>query len=62
MTQKELNSAVARATGECVSTVADLGFSFADPDVVDYDPEPCDIEDKLLDWDVVDSQRAVLVS
>ena len=62
MTQKDLNRAVARATGECVNTIADLGFSIADPVVVDYDPEPCNVEDKTLDWDALDSQRPGLVA
>ena len=62
MTQKDLNLAVANATGECVNTIADMGFSFADPVVVDYDPEPCDIEDRFLDWDELDSQLPVLVA
>jgi hypothetical protein len=30
----------------------------ADPEVVDYDPEPCDIEDLIVDWDQLDSQRS----
>ena len=57
MTQKDLNRAVARATGECINTITDLGFSLADPVVVEYDPEPCNIEDKILDWDALDSSQ-----
>ena len=40
MTQAEVNRAVARATGETVRTIAQLGFGIADQDVVDHDPEP----------------------
>ena len=57
MTQNETNRAVASVTGETVSTVALLGFSVADPDAVDYDPEPSDIEDRIIDWDARDGQR-----
>jgi hypothetical protein len=61
VTQAEITRAVARVTGETVRTIAQLGFSLADPDVVEWDPEPYDVEDKILDWDAVDAQRAVLV-
>jgi hypothetical protein len=57
MTQTELNRAVARATGESPCTIAQLGFSVADPDVVDYDPEPYDLEEKFLDWDALAEKR-----
>jgi hypothetical protein len=62
MTQSELNRAVARATGECLQTVSDLGFGLADPLEVDYDPEPSDPVDKFLDWDAVDAERLALLS
>jgi hypothetical protein len=63
MTQADVNRAVAAATGESVRTVSQRGFSIADPTVVDHDPEPHDFdpESKILDWDVLDAQRAVLV-
>ena len=51
MIQAEVNRAVARATGETVRTIAQLGFSLADPEVADHDPEPSGIENKFLDWD-----------
>ena len=57
MTQAELNRAVAQATGETVYTVSELGFSEADPDFADYNPEPTDIEDLIVDWDQLDAQR-----
>ena len=37
MTQSDLNRAVARATGETVRTIAELGFSLVDPVAVDDD-------------------------
>ena len=39
MTQQELNRQVASATGESISDIRRLGFSWADPDAVDHDPE-----------------------
>ena len=58
MTQAEIDRAVALATGEPVCTVSGLGFSIADPDFVDYDPEPTDIEDLIVDWDELDARRS----
>jgi hypothetical protein len=49
MTQAEITRAVARVTGESTRTIAELGFGIADPAVVDFDPEPYDVEDKILD-------------
>ena len=57
MTQSQINRAVALATGESARTIAELGFSLADPDVVDHDPEPSDIEDLIVDWDQLDRLR-----
>jgi hypothetical protein len=57
MTQAEINRLVAGATGESVRTVSELGFGLADPDVVDFDPEPADIEDLIVDWDALDLRR-----
>ena len=59
MTQRELNRAVARATGESLGTVSNMGFGMADPMDVSYDPEPPseEIEDRILDWDQLDRRR-----
>jgi hypothetical protein len=57
LTQSQLNSAVALATGEDPETISRLGFSLADPDSVQYDPEPCDIGPQMIDWDELDTQR-----
>lgn len=62
MTQRDLNRAVAHATGETISTITQMGFCLADPDVVDFDPEPYhaglrDIEDMIVDWDRLDADR-----
>ena len=55
MNQRELNRAVAAATGETVSTIAELGFSIADPDDVAFDPE-CE-ESHYVDWDELQEER-----
>jgi hypothetical protein len=67
MTQAQLNRAVAKATGECVSTIARFGFGLADPALVRFDPEPCDVErfqsdpePKIIDWDALDARRGAL--
>ena len=57
MTQAELNRAVAMVTGETLCTVSHLGFTIADPDTVDYDPEPYDLEPQTVDWDELDARR-----
>jgi hypothetical protein len=49
MSQKDIDRAVARATGENVSMIHDRGFSIADPEEVNIDPEPrCPL---VFDWD-----------
>jgi hypothetical protein len=62
MTQRELDCAVAVATGESLPEVRRHGFSIADPVDVDFDPEPCDLPPQWLDWEevqAVDSVRPV---
>ena len=48
MTQSQLDCAVALATGEDPETISRLGFSLADPHMVQYDPEPCDTSSARL--------------
>ncbi len=63
MTQTELNRAVAKATRETVSTIAEMGFSIANPIDVEHDPEPTvfgnELEAKFIDWDRRDAERYV---
>ena len=65
MTQRQLNRAVAKATGESIGTINDMGFSIAAPKHVRFDPEPPDphdcrhIEDRIIDWDRHDRRRNV---
>ncbi len=67
MTQRQLNRAVAKATGEPVGTIHHMGFSVADPEQVRFDPEPPalqdrrHIEDRIIDWDWHERRRNVPV-
>ncbi len=58
MNQRELNRAVARATGEDLAEISRRGFSIADPAVIGFDPEPSELAE-TIDWDELDSQRGV---
>lgn len=51
MTQHDLNSAVACATGESLSEIRRRGFSIADPAEVLFDPEPNQLVPQMIDWD-----------
>ena len=50
MTQADLNRAVARATGESVSAIAEMGF-------VTLTSIPVEREPMVVDWDQLDEQR-----
>jgi len=50
MTQRELNRAVAHATGESLSTISSLGF-------VPLTIGPVEREPLVLDWDELDEDR-----
>jgi len=52
MTQAELNRAVARATGESVSTISSRGF-------VPLTDVPCEHEPQTVDWDESDGSRRI---
>lgn len=58
MTQAHLERAVARATGEDISTIKRMGFSVVDPDQIEHDPEPA--LPQVVDWDALDAERVVL--
>jgi hypothetical protein len=57
MNQSQLDRAVARATGESRDTINRMGFSIADPESVQYDPEPSRRRPLIVDWDALDAQR-----
>jgi hypothetical protein len=54
MQQAELNRAVARATGETVSTIKRLGFLLADP-AEEFGPDKEDAQ--VIDWDELENGR-----
>lgn len=58
MTQARLDRAVARATGEDISTIKRMGFSVVDPEHADFDNEPA--VPQIADGDELDRQRVVL--
>jgi hypothetical protein len=56
MKQADLDRAVARATGETVSTIKRLGFLLAEPDDC-LDPESEEHGPYVIDWDELEAQR-----
>lgn len=50
MTQRDLDRAVAVATGESLSAVRRRGFRVADRMDVNTDPEPDDVPPQYLEW------------
>ena len=61
MEQADLNRAVARATGETVSTIKHRGFLLADANF-DFDQDSPDYEPNVVDWDELESQRRTAVN
>jgi len=59
MTQQDLDTAVARATGEDITQIRRRGFSIADPLNVEFDPEPSTFPPQVIDWDEIDRSRNV---
>jgi hypothetical protein len=57
MTQSQLNRAVARATGECLSTIRHRGFGLLRAIVSEPEREPL-----LVDWDALERHRKALPS
>lgn len=60
MTHRQLNRAVAMATGESLREIRLRGFSLADPSDVDFDPEPNDAPPQIVDWDELALERCAL--
>jgi hypothetical protein len=56
MTQRELDRAVACATGEDVTEIRRRGFSMLAPGAK-FDPEPLDLPPQVVDWDELERQR-----
>ena len=57
MSQYELDSAVAEATGESLRTIRRRGFSIIDPEMTDFDFEPNILPAQMVDWDALEAQR-----
>lgn len=57
MSQFELDSAVAEATGESMRTIRRRGFSIVQPHLANFDPEPDLMSAQMIDWDELDEQR-----
>ena len=57
MTERDLNRAVARATGETVSFVKHLGFVVDGP--LADEPDYSDVGPQVIDWDRLHAERSV---
>ncbi|MCA9124644.1 MAG: hypothetical protein H6822_09035 [Planctomycetaceae bacterium] len=55
MNQRELNREVARATGETVATIGQMGFVPLEPIPFERDREPL-----IVDWEELEAQRMML--
>ena len=53
MTQRELELAVAAATGEDITEINQRGFNLVDPLLIDFDPEPNNLSPQIVDWDAL---------
>ena len=58
MKQIDLYQAVARATGETVTTVKRIGFLIADPDEPIDDPNSPELGGRVLDFDDLELSRS----
>ena len=57
MNQRNLNRAVASATGETVTAISRMGFSFVEMPSV-FAPDPViDVEDHIVDWDALEAEQ-----
>ncbi|WP_437222702.1 hypothetical protein SH661x_002902 [Planctomicrobium sp. SH661] len=61
MTQCDLNTAVAQATGEELREIRRRGFSVVDLSETRFDPEPDILTPQMVDWDDLDLRRNVPV-
>ncbi len=60
MTHRQLLRAVAAATGESLRDIRRSGFNLADPQRVNFDPEPDDRPARVVDWDALALDRYAL--
>ena len=61
MTQMQLDQLVANATGEDLRSIRQRGFSIADLQDVDFDPEPDQRPPQFIDWDELELERNLAV-
>jgi hypothetical protein len=57
MTHRQLQRAVAVATGESLREIRRRGFGLAISARIDFDPEPYDQPPQVVNWDEVDAGR-----
>ena len=60
MHQRQLERNLARATGESLTTIRRMGFSFFDPERDPLDLDDVDFAPSVIDWDEIESQRISL--
>jgi hypothetical protein len=60
MNQRELDRALARATGESVRTIRRLGFSLLDVDCSDLASDASELAPQIIDWDSLEADRMAL--
>jgi len=61
MTQRDLNCAIAAATGESVREIRRRGFSIMDLEETCFDPEPDLLAPQMIDWDDFEGRRNIPV-
>ena len=60
MTRRQLQRAVAAATGESLREIRRRGFGPDDPDEINFDPEPDDRPHQVVEWDALELERCAL--
>ena len=55
--QRQLDHAVATATGEDLHVIRRRGFSLVDPHNENFDPEPNLLPPQIVDWDALELSR-----
>jgi hypothetical protein len=59
MTQKDIELAVSRATGDSLCTIRRFGFSALDSEH-DLNSDSAEQDPQIVDWDSIDRQRVAL--
>jgi hypothetical protein len=61
MTNRDVHRAVARVTGESLSTIQRFGFSLVSADQGPSDADYLEASPQIVDWDQVEAERMLLV-